>query len=155
MAVEAGVRAARLQIDDDDGAACAGIGDERRRAIGVEADIVQVAALQGDVFAEMDDLGDLVGRELDAHQLRSAGNDLVDAGRGRIEDPEIAPVVGHHRLYAHEVVTGRGGGAAGIAPRIPSLVRIGLQRSVGRHFGNRDRTVLGPAREVDENTTVC
>ena len=107
MAVEPGMRAARFEIDDDDGAARTGIGDEGRGAVGMEADVVQVAALQCHVFAEMDDLGDLVGRELDAHQLRAAGNDLVDARRGRIEHPEIAAIVGHHRLHAHEVVTGR------------------------------------------------
>ena len=101
---------ARLEIHDDDRAARAGIGDEGRRAVGMEADVVEVAALQCHVLAEMDDLRDLVGGELDAHQLRSVGNDLVDARRGRIEHPQIAAIVGHDRLHAHEVVRRQGAG---------------------------------------------
>ena len=52
MAVEPGVCPAAVEIDNDDGAAGAGIGNEGGVAVGMEANVVQVAALERHVLAE-------------------------------------------------------------------------------------------------------
>jgi hypothetical protein len=55
----------------------------------MEAHVVQVAALQRHILAELDDLGDLVGGQLDTDQFRAARQDLVEAGRRGIENPKM------------------------------------------------------------------
>ena len=148
------MRPAAFEIDDDDRAARAGIGDEGGIAVGMEAHVVQVAALQRHVLAEVDDLRHLVGRQLDAHELGAAGDHLLVAGRGRIEHPEIAAIVGHHRLHAHEVIACRARRGFRVAPGIPLLVGVRFQRAVAADFHHRDRAILRPAREIDEEAAI-
>ncbi len=154
MTVQHRARLADRQVDHDDRAARTGIGDEGGLAAGMEAHVVEIAALQRHVLAEPDDLRYLVGGEIDAHQLRAAGDHLLVGGRRRIEHPEIAMAVGHDRLHTNEMIARLHLGRLGIAPGIPAIVGIGLQRTVLSDLGHRDGRVLGPAREIDEYAAV-
>ena len=49
-------------------------------AIGMDANVVEVAALQRHVFAEGDNLDDLVLRQVDADELGAASDHLLVAG---------------------------------------------------------------------------
>jgi len=59
-------------------------------------------------------------------EFGAAGDDLFVARRGWIEHPQIAAIVGHHRLHAHEMITRRPGRGVGVAPGIPLFVGIGF-----------------------------
>ena len=140
-------------IDDDDAAdtgvaAVGDVGDALGALTQIEAHVVEVGRGQHHAGRQDDRLHHPVGRKVDCHQLCTAGLWLREFGRRRVEHPEAIGAVGHHALHRDEM---------------PSRVgRIGLVgRGVGiRHrlavdqLGNRERRVVAPLREVDEDAPV-
>ena len=154
VTVERAEGVAGVEVNDDDRAARAGIGDVAGLAVSAEANVIEIRALQGHRLVEQDRLGDLIGGEIDPDQLGAAGQNLFIAGRRWIEHPQGASTVCHDRLHADEIFADRHLVRLGVAPRIPFFVRIGLELSARQQLGDRDRGVVSPARETDEDPAV-
>ena len=116
--------------------------------------VVQVAALRGDRLVEADHLRNLVRLQVDPDELGPTLHNGCCGWRGRIDDPEIAVRIGHDALDAHEVIAGRHLVLLGVAPGIPLVIRVRFDLAVARHLGHRDRCILRPTREVDEDAPI-
>ena len=106
MAIEKSTRFDTLKIDNDDGA-FGRLRDERGVAARVDANIIEVTFLRRHIFTERNCLHDLVGREIDLHQLGPAFDDFLHFWRCGIEDPQIVLIIDYHALHADKMRIGR------------------------------------------------
>lgn len=93
---------AGFEIDHHDRAE-ARIGDVRDIPRHIDSDIVQVTRLRRDGIIELDDPDGAIGGQVELHQLRPAGDDTREFGRGRIEHPKPIRGIDIHGLHADEL----------------------------------------------------
>ncbi|CAI8800478.1 hypothetical protein EMIT0P2_10539 [Pseudomonas sp. IT-P2] len=141
---------ATRQIDHDDAARAA---DRRVGNVGgpflacteVKAHVIDIGGRQDDVVREHNRFCDLVGGQVDRHQLGSARMRRGKLRCGRVEHPDAAFAVGNHTLHADE--------SLGRVLRIRDIgfqIRVGHKLTVG-NFRNGVGHVITPPGEVHED----
>nr|WP_277979014.1 hypothetical protein [Sphingomonas phyllosphaerae] len=145
VTVENAARLSAGQVDHDQRALGAGIGQLGMTTIRAEPYVVDIRAGRRDILVEVDDLRDPVRRKIEPHQLGAARHDIALPRRCGISYPEVPPVIGDDALHADEMVAGRNLILLGVPPAAPARDQIGADPTVRSAYGNRDRRILCPA----------
>ncbi|PAV65906.1 hypothetical protein WR25_20074 [Diploscapter pachys] len=153
VAGQAADRPSAGDVDDDNAtdARVAAVGDVSGALLPlpqVEAHVVEIGRRQHDAWGKDDRLDHPVGREVDPYQLCAPGLGRREFRCRRVQHPQAVRAVGDNALHRDEV-TRRVGGIRAIGRGVGIGHRLAIDQ-----LGDRERGLVAPLREVDEDAAV-